>query len=193
MGKLLSDQAKNTLKGFWSWWSWYTCLDVTAPKGCLHAIGYHFLSTRPTTMPTVAEPPPVDNGPINVLYQIMCPVLASAAKAKLGALFLNAKHACPRHIALQELGHDQPTTPIQTDNTTATGIANDNIKQKWSKSINMHFYWIHNRVHWGQYHIFWQPGNINWADFFSKHHLDSHHQTMWPTYLHASANYFASL
>ncbi len=98
-------------------------------------------------MPTVAEPPPVDNGPINVLYQIMCPVLASAAKAKLGALFLNAKHACPQHIALQELGHDQPTTPIQTDNTTATGIANDNIKQKWSKSINMHFYWIHNWVH----------------------------------------------
>jgi len=31
------------------------------------------------------------------------------------------------------------------------------------------------------------------VDYFSKHHPDSYHQTMQPTYLHASANYFASL
>jgi len=79
---------------------------VTAPKGQSHAVGYHFLSTRPTMMPMAAEPPPLDNEPINVLCRIMCPVLASTAKAKLGALFLNAKHACPRCIALQELGHN---------------------------------------------------------------------------------------
>jgi len=36
---------------------------------------------------------------------IMRPVLASTAAAKLGELFLNAKHACPLYIALHELGH----------------------------------------------------------------------------------------
>jgi len=88
---------------------------LTAPKGQLCTTGYHFLSTRPTMMPTVADPPPPDNGPIDVLCQIMHLVLASAAKAKLGTLFLSAKHACPLCIALQELGHDQPTTVIQTE------------------------------------------------------------------------------
>jgi len=70
---------------------------------------------------------------------MMRPVLASTAKAELGALFLNAKHACPLHIALQELGHLQPATPIQTDNTTANGIANDNIKQKQSNPLTYIF------------------------------------------------------
>jgi len=128
---------------------------LTAPKGCSCAAGYHFLSAMHTTLPTAANDPPPDNRPINVLCQIMQPVLASATKAELGTLFLNAKHACPLQIALHKLGHPQPATPIQTDNTTATSIANDNIKQKWSKSINMHFYWICDHVRQGQYHIFW--------------------------------------
>ena len=91
----------------------------------------------------------------------MQPILASMAEAKLGALFLNAQHACPLCIALEELGHKHPLTPIQTDNTTATGIDNNNIKQKQSKSINMSFYWIWDRVHQGHYHIFWHLSNTN--------------------------------
>jgi len=63
--------------------------------------------------------------------------MASAAKAKLGALFLNAQHACPLCITLEELGHPQPATPLQTDNSTASGIANDTLKQKQSKAIDM--------------------------------------------------------
>jgi len=128
---------------------------LTAPKGRSRAAGYHFLSSTPPSTMSSDTDPPNDNGPIDVLCQIMRPVLASAAEAKLGALFLNAKHACPLRIALLELGHPQPATPIQTDNTTATGIANDNIKQKRSKSIDMHFYWIRDRMRQGQYYIFW--------------------------------------
>jgi hypothetical protein len=54
-------------------------------------------------------------------------VVSSAAEAKLAALFHNGKEANPICITLQELGHKQPPTPIQTDNSTATGIANDSI------------------------------------------------------------------
>jgi hypothetical protein len=57
-------------------------------------------------------------------------VVSSAAKAELAALFHNGKEACPLRITLEELGHPQPATPIQTDNSTAYGIANDTVKQK---------------------------------------------------------------
>jgi hypothetical protein len=80
------------------------------------------------------------NGAVHVLCQIMCKVLSSAAEAELGALFHNGKEACPLRIALSDMGHPQPATPIATDNSTATGIANDTIKQKQSKAIDMRFY-----------------------------------------------------
>jgi len=85
---------------------------------------------QPTSPLTSTDPAPPDNGQIHVLCQIMCQVLSSAAKAKLGALFLNAQALCPVCIALEELGHPQPTTPLQTDNNTASGIVNDTVKQK---------------------------------------------------------------
>jgi len=157
-------------------------LDTISSVPSLH-LCLQQLPTLPLTM----------HAPINVLCQFMKPVLASAIKAELGILFLNAKHACPLCIALHKLGHPQPTTPIQTDNTTATGIANDNIKQKWSKSIDMNFYWVCDCICQGQYHIFSRPGITNKVDYFTKHHPDSHHQNMHPAYLHASANAFECL
>jgi hypothetical protein len=63
--------------------------------------------------------------------------LASAAEAKIGALFLNGQEALPIHVTLAELGHPQPPMPMQTGNYTAEGFANNTIKQKRSKAINM--------------------------------------------------------
>jgi len=119
---------------------------LTAPKGRSRAAGYHFLSSRPSQPPSSSDSPPPDNGPIDILCQIMCNVVASAAEAELGALFLNAQHAHPLCITLEELGHPQPATPLQTDNSTASGIANDTLKQKQSKAIDMQFYWIQDWV-----------------------------------------------
>jgi hypothetical protein len=70
------------------------------------------------------------NGAINVLCTTMRKVVSSAAEAKLAALFHNGKEVCPLCITLEELGHTQPATPIQTDNSTTSGIANDIIKQQ---------------------------------------------------------------
>jgi hypothetical protein len=36
------------------------------------------------------------------------------------------------------IGHPQPPTPLKTDNTSANSIANDTVKQKCSKAIDMH-------------------------------------------------------
>jgi hypothetical protein len=120
-------------------------------------------------------------------------VVSSAAEAELAALFHNGKEACPLRITLEELGHLQPTTPIQTDNSTTSGIANDTIKQKRSKAIDMRFYSIHDFVRHGQFVIYWKKGSVDRADYFTKHHATAHHQAIRSTYLYepnGSPNYF---
>ncbi len=110
-------------------------------------------------------------------------VLASAAKAKIGALFLNGQEALPIRVTLTELGHMQPATPMQTDNSTAASCANDTIKQKRSKAIDMRFYWIRDRTRQGQFVVYWRKGILNKADYFTKHHSGAYHQRMCSQYL----------
>ena len=82
------------------------------------------------------------------------------------------------------MGHPQPgPTPIQTDNTVADGIANDTVKIKQTKAMDMRFYWIRDRVRQGQFRVHWKRGNTNLADYFTKHHPPSHHIEVRPTYL----------
>jgi hypothetical protein len=47
---------------------------------------------------------------------------------------------------------------METDNTTATGYSNGTIKQKLTKAMDMHFYWIKDRVKQGQFNVYWGPG-----------------------------------
>ena len=56
--------------------------------------------------------------------------MSSAAEAELGALFLNAKEAVYLCQILTKMGHPQPQTLIQTDNTTAEGVINNKIQPK---------------------------------------------------------------
>jgi hypothetical protein len=50
--------------------------------------------------------------------------MSSAAEAEIGAVFINAKEGAVLHTTLEELGHPQTPTPIEADNTTATGYSN---------------------------------------------------------------------
>jgi hypothetical protein len=56
--------------------------------------------------------------------------MSSAVEAEIGAFFINAKEGAVLRTTLEELGHKQPPTPMETDNTTATGYSNGTIKQK---------------------------------------------------------------
>jgi hypothetical protein len=168
---------------------------LSATNACSRAGGYHYLSNTPIT--TDNNEPIAANGAINILCQIMREVVSSAAEAELAALFHNAKEACPIRIALEEMGHTQPPTIIQTDNSTAAGIANDSVKQKRSKAIDMQFYWVRDRVRQNQLHIRWKKGSMNKADYFTKHHPATHHQAIRSAYLYnktdRSKNYFDCL
>jgi hypothetical protein len=81
------------------------------------------------------------------------------------------------------MGHPQSTTPIQTDNGCATGIANEKVKQLRSKAIDMHFYWIHDRDKQGQFMIHWRKETDNLAYYFTKHHSPTHKKVMRSHYL----------
>ena len=68
------------------------------------------------------------NGAIFTLCTILKFVASSAGKTELGALFMNIKEGHTISLALAELGHPQPSTPIHCDNATAAGIADGTIK-----------------------------------------------------------------
>jgi hypothetical protein len=61
----------------------------------------------------------------------------------------------------------------------------------------MHFYWIRDCIRQGQFHIYWKPGTLNKANYFTKHHPASHHQEICSAFLHSttdpSKNYFNCL
>jgi hypothetical protein len=93
-------------------------------------------------------------------------VLSSASEAKLAALFYNGKEGAPLRITLDKLGHAQPPTPMVTDNSTTSGIANESMKQKRSKAMDMRFYWIRGRVRQGQYHVYWDAAKLTAPTIF---------------------------
>jgi hypothetical protein len=73
-----------------------------------------------------AKPP--NNGTILIIAQIVKAVMSLAAEAKVGALYINCREAIPARHTLEFMGHPQPPTPMQTDNTTALGVINNNVK-----------------------------------------------------------------
>jgi hypothetical protein len=102
-------------------------------------------------------------------------VMSSAAEAELGALFLNAKEVVYLRQILTKMGHPQPRTPIQTNNTTVEGVINSKIQPKRTKAMGMHFHWLRDQEAQGQFRIYWRPGKSNLADYFTKHHPPAHH------------------
>jgi hypothetical protein len=163
-------------------------------KSRSRAAGYHYLGPQPVADST---PPAPANGPIVILSQILSEIVSSAAEAELAALFHNCREACTIRTCLAEMGYPQPATPVVTDNSTAAGIANDTVKQRRSKAIDMRFYWVRDRVRQQQFKIHWKKGEQNHADYFSKHYPASHHRAVRSTYLYEPdaprRNHFAIL
>jgi hypothetical protein len=154
---------------------------LSEPKARSRCGGFFFLSTADDPNPDA--PAPFINGPIHITSNIMRNVMASATEAEVGAIFHNAQDGEMLRTTLEELGHPQPATPIQTDNAVAEGIINDKVKQRRSKAIDMRFYWVRDRVRQGHFRIHWKKGSDNLADYFTKHHAPAHHREMRKVYV----------
>jgi hypothetical protein len=125
-----------------------------------------------------------NNGAVLTVAQIIKAVMSSAAEAELGALYINAREAVHIRTILEELGHPQPPTPVQTDNATAEGVVNGKVIPKRTKAMDMRFHWLRDRsVSQGQFSFFWRPGPTNRGDYHTKQHAPSHHRNVRPEYL----------
>jgi hypothetical protein len=133
--------------------------------------GHHFLSEN------IANPS--NNGAIYNEASIIKSVMSSAAEAKIGALYINARKGVEERNILEEMGHLQPPTPVQTDNSTADGIVNLRVQPKRTKAMDMRFHWLRDRgVNQRQFRFYWRPGTFMRADYWTKHHSPSHHRHM---------------
>jgi hypothetical protein len=69
---------------------------------------------------------------------------------------------------LTDLGYPQLPKLLLIDNTVAIGLANDIINKIRSKSMDMQFFWLRDRVAQQQIIVEHIPGQHNIANFFTK-------------------------
>ena len=140
---------------------------LSKPKARSQAGGHFFLSNGADI--------PSNNGTVLNIAHIIKHVMTSATEAELAALNIMAQEAVYIHIILSEMGHKQPPTPLQTDNSMADGVINGKITPKRTKAMDMRFHWLRDRECQEQFRIYWQPGKLNYADYWTKHHPAKHH------------------
>jgi hypothetical protein len=117
-------------------------LYLSKSKSCSR-VGEHFFMSNNTSKPQ-------NNGAILTIAQIIKAVMSLAAEAEVGALYINYKEAIPARHTLEFMGHPQPSTPMQTDNTTALGVIINNVIKKL-KAIDMKYHWLRDREYRGQF------------------------------------------
>ena len=88
------------------------------------------------------DPNDTSNGAILNTTGILGMIVSSASKAEIGVIFANLKEAEIIRRTLNDMGHPQPPTPVQTDNSTAAGLADNSIRQQKTEAIDMRFHWI---------------------------------------------------
>ena len=105
-------------------------------------------------------------------------VMASIGEAEYAAAFYTAQMAAGLRKTLSDLGYPQPPTYILVDNEVASGIANNTIEPKRTKSIDMQFHWLRDRVQLQEFIVIWRKGIYNLADFFTKPLSVKDHQSV---------------
>ena len=112
------------------------------PKARSRVAGYFYLSNiTPDRTST-----PMPNGFILVECHGLRNVVSSAAEAETGGTFHNAQKAIPLLETVFE--HPQPAagTPITTDNLTSHGTLTNFVKPKKSKTWDMRYHWLEDRI-----------------------------------------------
>ena len=99
---------------------------LNKPKARSRTGGHFFLSNSSNIPP--------NNGAVLNIAHIIKHVMSSATEAELAALYIMAREAVYIRIILEEMGHKQPPTPMQTDNAMAEEVINSTVTQKRKKN-----------------------------------------------------------
>ena len=148
---------------------------LNEPSARSRAGGHFFLSNN--------DDVPPNNGAILNISHVIKHVMSSATEAELAALYIMAREAVYIRIILEEMGHKQSPTPVQTDNAIAEQVINKKVQPKRTKAMDMRFHWLRDRECQQQFRFYWRPGKLNYADYWTKHHPSKHHHNVRRNYL----------
>ena len=87
--------------------------------------------------------------------------MSSTTEAELAALYTVARECVYIRTILEEVGHQQPPTPVQTNNQTAEGVVSTKVQPKRTKAMDMRFHWLCNRQTLRRFRFNWQSGKLN--------------------------------
>ena len=110
---------------------------LSEPKARSRAGGHFFLSSGSAV--------PHNNRAVLNIAHIIKHVMTLATEAELAGLYIMAREAIYIRIILEEMGHKQPPTPLQTDNSMANGVVNGKVQPKRTKAMDMRFHWLRDR------------------------------------------------
>ena len=153
---------------------------LVLPKARSRIAGHYYLTAH--KIPSKAYRENL-NAPIHTECATIKNVVSLAAEAETAALFHNCTTAIAIRQALTGLGHPQQKTTVKTDNSTANSFVHSEMRVKQSKSWDMKYNWLRDRIAQEQFNIKWDKGVNNLADYFTKHHPPNHHKTIRSTYI----------
>ena len=140
--------------------------------------GHFYLEPARNTFNQTAQ-----NGPIHTEYAVLKNIVCSAAEVECGGVFHNCQKAIVIHRALEALNHPQKPTEVKTDNSTAAAFVHSTMRSKKSKTWDMRWNWLRQKMQQRQFNIIWDKGTRNKADYFSKHHSPMHHRSVCSDYI----------
>jgi hypothetical protein len=136
--------------------SYLSRLKARSVNGGIHYLGWRHDLTVP-------------NGAVAAYSNVLDCVVSSVIEAEYGGVFNAGRRNVYLRLILEALGHPQlePTT-IFCDNMCAVSIAHGTCKLRKTKTVDMRYHWVRDRVRQGQLKVVWIEGANNLADFFTK-------------------------
>ena len=121
---------------------------LSEPKVRSRAGGHFFMSDNAKYLD--------NNGAVLNIAKIICNVVTSASDAEINALFIKTRQTIPACYLLEEMGHAQPATTAQTDNTTALGFVTKNLNPRSTKSTDMNNWYMRDKQDQKQFRYYWR-------------------------------------
>ena len=150
-------------------------LGIHSNAGCLNEEyaqnrqgGHHFMSKNVLYS--------TNNGAMHNKASIIKAVMSSAAEAKMGVLYTNARKGWRYKIFWRRWA---PTALHPHPNRQLDGRWHNKLKNypNCTKAMDMRFHWLCDQsMNQRQLRFYWRPGSLLWGDYYTKHHSLAHHR-----------------
>jgi hypothetical protein len=116
----------------------------------------------------IDDPPEYIGNITEVICKLPTNCVASIAEGEYCAQFITGQAAYWHRVMNEQMGYIQLPTQFYGDNTTAVGIANDDIKVKRSKGFDKAYHWFRDKVRLNEFVSIHIASELNGSDFQTK-------------------------